>query len=319
MRNPSTGGVQRFLCKTCGYRFSDPKRIQPLQINLKQSLNTPDALFSNCQICAFEAKNLEPQTETKTVAGVSPQADAKGTIVQFDFWQLKQGYSEATIKGRVKLLNRLIRLGANLNDEDSIKGIIATQKWKTSRKVNAVDAYDSLLKMLGKSWTPPIYKRVRTLPHIPTESEIDQLVAATSNRISTYLQLLKETGMRCGEASQLKWTDFDFENRSVRITPEKGSNPRILPISTKLIDMLNSIPKNAVTVFGVNSDLMRRNYSKQRKSIAFKLKNPRIQQITFHTFRHWKATWNIIKPETSFMSKKLAINHSTIQCSIHNL
>ena len=43
-------------------------------------------------------------------------------------------------------------------------------------------------------------------------------------------------------------------------------------------------------VFGVNSNLMRRNYSKQRKPLAAKLKNPRMLQITFHTFRHWKAT-----------------------------
>jgi integrase len=149
--------------------------------------------------------------------------------------------------------------------------------------------------MLGKSWTLPIYKRVRTLPFIPTESEIDQLIAATSQRISTYLQLLKETGMRCGEASQLKWTDFDLENRSVRITPEKGSNPRILPLSTKLIDMLNALIKKTNTVFGVSSDLMRRNYSKQRKAVAYKLKNPRILQITFHTFIHWKATMEYYK------------------------
>ena len=38
--------------------------------------------------------------------------------------------------------------------------------------------------------------------------------------------LLKETGMRCGEACDLlKWTEIDLEQRSVRITPEKGSTP----------------------------------------------------------------------------------------------
>ena len=114
---------------------------------------------------------------------------------------LKQGYSQATIKGRIKLLNRLLRLGANLNDQDSVKGVIAQQTWSTSRRVNAVDAYDSFLKWQNKTWTHPIYKRIRKLPVIPAENEIDQLIAATSKRASTYLQLLKETGMRCGESS----------------------------------------------------------------------------------------------------------------------
>ena len=279
--------VQTYICRECGYRFTDPRL---LQVSSERRFLKSNGIFAGNQICAQEAKNLEPRTETRNFAGEISQADIRGKIVEFSFWQLKQGYSKITIEMRVKLLRRLMNLGANLNDEDSVKGIIALQQWSTSRKVNAVDAFDSWLKMQGKKWTPPIYKRVRKLPFIPTETEIDQLIAGTSKRISTYLQLLKETGMRCGEASQLKWIDFDFENRAVRVTPEKGSNPRILPISTKLIDMLNSLNKDAATVFRVDSNLMRRNYSKQRRPLAAKLKNPRLLQVTFHTFRHWKAT-----------------------------
>lgn len=297
--------IQRYICRDCGYRFSEG--------GYSKSFYSATNIHSNSQICAIskEAKNLEPQTETKTVAGVSPQADAKGKIVEFSFWLLKQGYSTATITGRVKLLKRMLRLGANFDDEESIKKIIATQNWAVSRKVNAVDAYDSLLKMQRKTWTPPIYKRVRKLPFIPTETEIDQLIAATSKRVSTYLQLLKETGIRCGEANMLKWTDMDLEARSVRITPEKGSNPRILPISTKLVDMLNALPKTTINVFESGTELMRRNYSKQRKAVAFKLKNPRIQQITFHTFRHWKATMEYHKKRDILHVQKI-LGHKSL-------
>jgi integrase len=117
--------------------------------------------------------------------------------------------------------------------------------------------------------------------------------------------------MRCGEASMLKWTDIDLENRSVRITPEKGSNPRILPISIKLVDMLNAVPRRTTTLFGVSSDLMRRNYSKQRKAIAAKLKNPRIKQITFHTFRHWKATMEYYKTRDVLHVKEI-LGHKSL-------
>jgi len=34
----------------------------------------------------------------------------------------------------------------------------------------------------------------------------------------------------------------------------------------------------------------RSSFTRQRKRTAIKLQNPRINQITFHTFRHWKAT-----------------------------
>jgi integrase len=48
----------------------------------------------------------------------------------------------------------------------------------------------------------------RKLPFIPKEEEeLDSLIAGSQKKLSTFLQLLKETGMRSGEATRLKWTD----------------------------------------------------------------------------------------------------------------
>ena len=113
--------------------------------------------------------------------------------------------------------------------------------------------------------------------------------------MATFLQLLKETGVRCGEACSLHWTDIDLEQRSVRVTPEKGSNPRILPLSTKLASMLSNLPKNSSILFAPTADIMRKSYQPQRKQIAAKLQNPRIREISFHTFRHFKGTMEYAK------------------------
>ena len=315
LRRLSNGkAIQRFLCRDCGYRFS--RRALP-KISSKKALNSHNRLIYGSQVgdSTEGSKNLAitENPPKNGLAGATRQNDAvaKGKIVEFSFWLLKRGYAETTIKTRVKLLNRLLRLGANFEDEESVKEIIATQKWSINRKVNAVDAYSSFLQMQGKKWTPPMYKRVRKLPFIPTEIELDRLIASCSKRVSTYLQMLKETGMRCGEASNLKWTDIDLEQRSVRVTPEKGSNPRILPISVKLVDMLNEITMNADTLFGVSSDLMRRNFAKQRKRITAKLKNQRIKQITFHTFRHWKATMEYHKTRDILHVKEI-LGHKSL-------
>lgn len=264
-------------------------------------------------------KNLESSGNIQEVvanAEDATRADIKGSIVQYSFALLKQGYSQATIKGRVKRLNRLVKLGADLHDEESVKETIAKQEWSVNSKVNAVDAYDSFLRMLGKTWKPPIYRRVRQLPFIPTEAELDQLIAGCSQRVATYLQLLKETGMRSGEAcGLLRWTDIDLEQRSIRITPEKNSNPRILPLSPKLKDMLDNLPKNENIVFGANADLMRRNFAKQRKRIAAKLINPRLNQITFHTFRHWKATMEYHKTRDILHVKEI-LGHKSLNSTM---
>ena len=42
----------------------------------------------------------------------------------------------------------------------------------------------------------------RKFPFIPTEQEIDDLIAGTSNKVFTFLQLLKETAMRSGESKR---------------------------------------------------------------------------------------------------------------------
>ena len=61
--------------------------------------------------------------------------------------------------------------------------------------------------------------------------------------MATFLQMLKETGARCGEIWWLKWEDIDFESKVVNITPEKNSNPRVTHLSNKLLDMLNNYQK----------------------------------------------------------------------------
>jgi integrase len=294
LRHLSNGdAVQRWLCRECGHRFSEKKisRANFLpQENLQRRLNSLNGILRSSQLCAKGAKKLGTATETKTAAGESLKQENKGKIVEFSFWMLKQGYAKSTIKSRTKLLRRLLKLGANLYDSESIKEVVSKQNWSIGRKANAIDAYTSFLQMRGLKWTPPFYKKIRKLPFIPTETEIDQLIAACNNRMATFLQLLKETGVRCGEACHLCWVDIDLVNNSLRITPEKGSNPRSLPISIKLINMLNELPKTSNKVFSANQDAMRKSYQLQRKRIAAKLKNPRIIQISFHTFRHWKAT-----------------------------
>ena len=64
--------------------------------------------------------------------------------------------------------------------------------------------------------------------------------------------------------------------------------------------MLNELPKTNTKVFPPNSDAFRKSFQLQRRAIAYKLQNPRLQQISFHTFRHWKATMEYHKTRDIF-------------------
>jgi len=67
--------------------------------------------------------------------------------------------------------------------------------------------------------------------------------------------------------------------------------PRIFKVSSKLIAMLNALPRTSVRVFGDNPTPYRKSiFQNTRRRLAAKLQNPRLLRISFHTLRHWKAT-----------------------------
>jgi integrase len=244
--------------------------------------------------------NIEQKSGSGPAGATQPsqksQADVKGKILEYAWWMKKEGYAESTIMRRTRLLRVLSERGANLFDPESVKEVIARQNWSESGKHVAVEAYTSFLKMIGGSWNPPITRPVEKLPFIPTEQELNSLISAVRGKLAAFLLLLKETGMRAGEAWALKWTDIDFEKGTVRVTPEKGSNPRIFKLSSTLLSMLGRMEKRSEWLFKPWSlENMRRTFSRVRNNLAFKLCNPRLKQITFHTFRHWKATTEYAK------------------------
>ena len=239
---------------------------------------------------------METRTE-KRLAGattIRDEVDLKGKIINYLWWMKKQGYAEDTINLNSELLTVLLKRGANLYDPESVKEVIAKQEtWGESRKSNAVKAYTLFLTMLGLTWEKPRYKAKRTLPFIPTESEIDDLIAQCGKQMATFLQTAKETAARRGEVFNIKWTDIDLVTNTIRIAAEKGSNPRIFRLSTKLCQMLNSLPRTSesskVWIYK-NKYYLDKQFRRQRKRVTHKLGNPRIRQIHFHTLRHWKAT-----------------------------
>jgi integrase len=86
--------------------------------------------------------------------------------------------------------------------------------------------------------------------------------------------------------------------------PEKNSNPRIFAVSQRLIDMLNTVPKKSELVFGKARTRDKQNaFHTQRCRLAAKLGNPRLEQITFHTLRHWKGTMEYHKTHDPYHVK----------------
>jgi len=208
----------------------------------------------------------------------------------------KQGYRESTIQASIQALRAVARR-ANLLDPESAKAYLALASLPENRKGKLADDLARFYRYMRIHFEKPHYKRVDTVPFVPLEAEVDQLIAGVGKKTAAFLRLLKETGMRPGEAWNLKWTDVDGKRANVTVTPEKGSKARQLKISNQLLAMMNQLPHSWEFVFRNPSidplqsmKCHRKNFEKQRRRVADRLQNPRIAAIGFKTLRHWKAT-----------------------------
>ena len=296
--------IQRWLCRQCGLRFSDPVSVAAAKEQIHEefsfgasTLKSDEVVSGSCQICVTDAKNLvaEQKQQQNSVVLRKGASDINTLLAKFEWYLQKEGYRTSTIASRTRLLKILWRRGADFYDPESVKTAIAQQSsWCEGRKGNAVDAYSSYLEMEGGTWNRPIYTGVAKIPFVPKETEIDQLIAGCSHKVATFLQLLKETRARPGEIWHCTEDNFDFETNTVSITPEKNSNPRIFKMSPKLIGMLQKLPKlDGKYYFAplkTTIDDFRTIFEQQRKRLAAKLNNPRLNKIMFKTLRTWGGT-----------------------------
>jgi len=312
--------VQRWLCRNCGFRFSEKRK----NLKTKRDNNSfrqvcgkaglPKNLTGWAVLALAEVNGKTGSMAAGATSSETNQTNAKGKIVEFAWWLKKNGKADSTIKTWTLLLKLIADKGFDLFNPEKVKEAIATHECSKGTKKVMVDAYKSFAKFAGITWEPPSYKRSPKIPFIPLEREIDDLIACSSKRTAALLQALKESGARLSEILELKWTDVDFERKVVRIEAEKGSNPRILKISDKLVNMLSLLPKSNIKIFGGKNkkNAYVESLRKARKKAAFKLQNPRLLLIHYHTLRHWKGTMLYHETKDPWHVKKV-LGHKSLQ------
>jgi integrase len=298
--------VQRWLCRQCGYRFSIGQAGNKGYKSVRQNCS------HQLSVILREAKKLDSATETKTVAG--ELQSSQGKLVEFAWKMKKRGLASSTIENRTRYLSRLISKGAELLNVDSVETVLATEEWTPSNKRELVRSYKAFCNAFKIEWEPVKVNYEPRQPFIPLETEIDQLIAGCGKRTGTYLQVLKDTGARTGEVSKLKWTDVNSQNNTISINnPEKGSLGRTVKVQPKTIAMINAMPKKyGAYIFNPNWYSVRSSFYLTRRKLARTLQNPRINQIHFHTLRHWKATTEYAKTRDILHVKQL-LGHKKLE------
>lgn len=133
--------------------------------------------------------------------------------------------------------------------------------------------------------------------HLPTQDEITALLSYTEGKeLHTAILLAACLGLRRGEICALKWTDFDWKNKTVKINkatvqseegwatknPKSYAGYRILSLSDGLIAELKKVKSKGPVISASPAQLSNRFV---RAVNALKL-----EHFRFHDLRHFNAS-----------------------------
>jgi integrase/transposase-like protein len=331
-----TSTQQRWLCRKCGLRFTDPNEIKAKKafdsVSTVQSnaLKSSFALYSTRQIGARGAKNLEPvQVQGKSRLLCSGDAkftpEIRGLLIQFYAYLEKEGFS--TQSDYVSKIKQLVTAGANIKDPENVKEVIGKlshidkktgeiKNDKNGTKMFVSYAYTAFLKMLKISWDMPKYSQEDHEPVVFDETELDTLITASqrSKMLTTFLQTLKETFGDPGEVLRITWLDIDTKNKQITIRyPVKNHLTRTLPVSERLLAMINSLPNTNERVFTRRYNSLYNTFSKVRKRTAETQKNPRLLSIDFTAYRTWGGTMTAYYTNGNVLEVQKILGHRVIK------
>lgn len=116
------------------------------------------------------------------------------------------------------------------------------------------------------------------------KTEFEKLMVATNSCTNSHIKPIivfaLETGMRQGEIINAKWTDIDFQNRTLHIPITKNGHSRTIPLSQKALDLLYD--RKAIGseyMFPISSSSFQQSWKRL-------LKRTDIQNLHFHDLRH---------------------------------
>jgi integrase/recombinase XerD len=194
--------------------------------------------------------NIEP------MANSIPSIEAIEQIEKFKQWMRSKRYSESTISTYSEALKSFLlfyreKPVVEINNEDVIiynNEYILKNKLSASYQnqiVNAIKLFFMTVRgtkiEVDKIHRP---KRAKLLPNVLSKEEIKLILNAHSNiKHKMMLSLIYSCGLRCGELLALQPVHIDSLRNIVLLKNSKGKKDRIVPLSSKILEMLRDYYK----------------------------------------------------------------------------
>ena len=236
-----------------------------------------------------------------------PNSEGIRSIETFKRYLLSKRYSSNTIATYCDALKSFLtffntKSVKSITNDDIIlynNNYILKNKLSTSYQnqiVNAIKLYFKIVQEtsieIEKIHRP---KREKTLPNVLSKEEVKLILNAHHNlKHKSILSLIYSCGLRRSELINLKLTDIDSKRNIINIKQAKGKKDRIVPLSSKILEMLRMYYSDYKPKYWLFEGLNKgEQYSEQTLQSILKqaLKKVNITKpVTLHWLRHSYAT-----------------------------
>ena len=236
----SSSTVQTICTALNAYAFIDVNDLKHKPPSLQQKPQLPTLKPSLKLTHALPALSAEKLQEVK----------------HFKQWLQSKRYSPSTVDTYIDALKTFLRFynllpSTTITNQHLIEfnnDYILKQNLSSSFQnqiVNAVKLFFSTMQ--NKQLQIELIhrpKNPKVLPNVLSKEEVKAILSTSSNiKHKTMLSLIYSCGLRRGELLKLQLTDIDSKRHLVIIKQGKGRKDRIVPLSTKILELLREYYK----------------------------------------------------------------------------
>jgi site-specific recombinase XerD len=218
----------------------------------------------------------------------------------------KQRYSGNTIKTYVSMFSEFVNYYAERELEeidkeeihDYIHYLVKERKLSTSSQNQAINAikfyYEKVLNLARETYYFERPRPEKPLPDVLSREEVQQILASVRNlKHKCVLTLIYSSGLRIGEAINLKVGDISFDRKTLTVKMGKGKKDRLTVLSDNAMPLLEKYihhyQPDKYLFAGWHND--RYSYSSIRAIFRRALMDCGInKRLTVHSLRHSFAT-----------------------------
>ncbi len=148
--------------------------------------------------------------------------------------------------------------------------------------------------------------RERRISHAEEASLYEGCKKARNPYLRPAIEFALQTAMRQGEIVALEWRNVDLERRTARLPMTKNGRSRVVPLSSRAIEIIQSLPQDTERVFQGFST-----YSVKHAFVRL-VARQRLHDLHFHDLRH-EAISRLVERGLNIMEVAAVSGHQTMQ------